>query len=321
MDTTTSTPVRGHLRLVGKRRISHGLYDDLVPEQHDDAQFVSDLRAYLLVLPESAVYTSVTAARVLGWRLPQLPEHVPVFAAVHQKDPRPRRAGLVCSRLVGARTAQDRAKKLPVDTPPEILLRAARDFGVLDLVIMIDSALALGQLQSADMARILASRRPGVRVLRAAWRLSHPKTESAGESLLRAIHRVLGVLVEPQVVLHDDEGRVVGRADLLLTGTRRIHEYDGAGHRDQTQHRTDLRRDRGLQAAAYERSGYTLDDLLNHPMVVMHEIDRALERPHDVRRLDAWRRLVEDSMYGAIGRARTRDRWRRWGDFVVLRAG
>lgn len=320
MDTTTSAPVRGHLRLVGKRRISHGLYDDLVPGQHDDAQFISDLRAYLLVLPESAVYTSVTAARVLGWRLPQLPEHVPVFAAVQQKDPRPRRAGLVCSRLVGARTARDRTT-VPLDTPTEILLRAARDFGVLDLVIMIDSALALGQLRNADMEKILASRRPGVRVLRAAWRLAHPRTESAGESLLRAIHRIMGVLVEPQAVLHDADGRVVGRADLLLTGTRRVHEYDGAGHRDKAQHRTDLRRERGLLAAAYERSGYTLDDLLNHPLVVMHEIDRVLGRPHDVRRLDGWRRLVEDSMYGATGRARVRDRWRRWGDFVVLRAG
>ncbi|ANH39720.1 hypothetical protein I601_3313 [Nocardioides dokdonensis FR1436] len=320
MDSTPSTPVRGHLRLVGKRRISHGLYDDLVEDQHDDAQFVSDLKAYLLVLPESAVFTSVTAARVLGWRLPQLPDHVPVFAAVHQKDRRPRRAGLVCSRLVGPREAQDR-RQLPLDTPTEILLRAARDFGVLDVVIMIDSALQLGHLDPEAMEQLLRSGRPGVRVLRAAWRLSHRQTESAGETVLRVLHRVLGVLVEPQAVLHDDEGRVVGRADLRLTGTRRVHEYDGGVHRDKAQHRADLRRERGLREAAYERGGYTLDDLLNHPVVVMHEIDRALDRPHDVRRLDTWRRLVEDSMYGATGRARVRDRWRRWGDFVVLRVG
>lgn len=320
MDTHTSSPVRGHLRLVGKRRVSHGLYDDLVPDQHDDARFVADLKAYLLVLPESAVYTSVTAARLLGWRLPQLPEHVPVFVAMHQKDPRPRRAGLVCSRLVGPRDAQDRSR-LPVDSAAEILLRAARDFGLLDLVIMIDSALALGHLDTAAMEKILASGRPGVRVLRAAWRLSHPRCESAGESLLRTIHRLMGVLVEPQAVLHDDDGRVVGRADLLISGTRRLHEYDGGVHRDPAQHRADLRRERGLLAAAYERHGYSLDDLLNHPIVLMHELDRVLDRPHDVRRLDAWRRLVEDSMYGVTGRARVRDRWRRWGDFVVARAG
>ncbi len=66
----------------------------------EDEELVRDLKAFLLVLPQGAVFTHVTAARLLGWQLPRLPEQVPVFAAVRTKDNRPRRPGLICSRLV-----------------------------------------------------------------------------------------------------------------------------------------------------------------------------------------------------------------------------
>ena len=121
----------------------------------------------------------------------------------------------------------------------------------------------------------------------------------------------IDVPVEPQVILLDDQGRVVGRADLLVKGTRLIHEYDGAHHRSARQHATDLRRDRGLGVAAYERRGFTLDDLINHPAVLMHEIDRDLGRPHKPQRLDRWLRMVENSMYSEVGRQRVMNRWKR----------
>jgi len=88
-------------------------------------------------------------------------------------------------------------------------------------------------------------------------------------------------------------------------------EYDGEHHRTKGQQRVDLRRSRALADADYLRRGYTLDDLLNHPVTVMHEIDRALDRPHDIRRLSVWRRLVENSLYSEAGRERVLNRWRR----------
>ena len=94
--------------------------------------------------------------------------------------------------------------------------------------------------------------------------------------MLRIFHRVMGVDVVPQVDLVDDHGRAFARADLLVAGTRNVHEYDGAGHRSPAQHRSDLRRERALAHARYVRRGYTLDDLLNHAAGVMHELDRAL---------------------------------------------
>ena len=294
-------PIRGEIRAVGFRRVSHGLFVIEQPGLDQDAEFLRDLRAWRLVLPDGAVFTHVTGARLLGWRLPHLPGPVPVFAAVHGTERRPRRAGLICSRLVttgnssGPRSPTD----LPVDAPEEILLRAARDLGHLDLVILLDSAKALGHVDDERMAAVLASRRPGTRALAAACSASDPRSESAGETILRIFHRVMDVPVVPQVDLFDDHRRVIARADLLVTGTRSIHEYDGAGHRTQMQHRSDLRRERALAQAGYARRGYTLDDLLNHAAAVMHELDRALERRHRPHRLHRWRTMVDHSAYSA----------------------
>jgi hypothetical protein len=273
-----------------------------------------DLRAWLAVLPPGAVFTHLTAARLLGWRLPHLPDRVPVFAAVHEGERRPRRAGLICSRLVssdGEAGSRLTVESLPVDGPEEILLRAARDLGHLDLLVMVDSARALGHLDRDRMAKILASRRPGTRALAAAYRASDGRAESAGESLLRRFHEVLEIPVEPQAPVRDPDGRVIARADLLVTGRAEVHEYDGAGHRSGLQHRSDLRRDRQLALASYTRRGFTLDDLVNHAAATMHELDRALGRPHLVKRLRRWNRMVDESMFSTPGRDRVLNRWRR----------
>lgn len=307
--------VRGEIRDRRYRRINHGLFLRIVPDLPPDTEFLRELGTWQLVLPEGAVFTHVTGARLLGWPLPALPEQVPVFAAVRDTESRPRRQGLLCSRLVHT-TEPLMVHGLPVDTPEEILLRAARDLGELDLGIMIEGALRLGHLKEEDMERLLASRRPGVRVLRAAYRKSDKRAESAGETVLRWFHDAIEVAVRPQAPLHDEAGHLVGRGDLLVVGTNFVHEYDGEVHRGKAQQRTDLRRGRGLAGTAYDRRGFTLDDLLNHALVVMHEIDRSLGREHDLRRFQRWRGLVEDSLYSEAGRARVMNRWYR--DWSIL---
>jgi hypothetical protein len=161
------------------------------------------------------------------------------------------------------------------------------------------------------MAAVLASGRPGTRALAAAWAASDPRSESGGETVLRIFHRVMEVDAVPQVDLRDDHGKLIGRADLLVAGTRNVHEYDGAGHRTSPQHRSDLRRERALAQAGYVRRGYTLDDLLNHGGAVMQELDRALQRGHRPHRLRRWRVLVEHSAYSPAGLDRLHNRWRR----------
>ena len=303
-------PIRGQVRLVGHRRVSHGLYVRLRDGLTEDEEFVRELEAYLLVLPKSAVFTHLTGARLRGWRLPQLPEQVPVFVAVNLKDPRPRRHGLICSRLTCSREPTARSG-LPVEEAEEILLRLARDLGLLDMVIVIDSALRMGDVDPVRMERLLRTRRPGVKMLRTAYRMANPLSESGGETVLRVFHEAIDVPVQAQVDLFDDHGNLIGRVDLLVTGTTEAHEYDGEHHRDKDQHRVDMRRERGWAGSPYTRSGFALDDLLNHPAVVMHEIDRALDRRHRVRRLRRWHTIVENSLYSEAGRERLMNRWRR----------
>lgn len=304
--------MRGHIRETGMLRVAHGLFRPC-PDEADpdvDVEFRRDLEAWLLVLPDSARFTHVTAARLRRWQLPRLPEQVPVFASVGVKDGRPRRPGLLCSRLV--RTAQPvLVRGLPTEPAEEVLLRAARDLGLIDLTIMVDSARRLGDIDHAAMEAVLDSRRPGVRMLREAWRTSTSKAESAGETVLRLFDECMDVPVVPQVSLRDEAGNIVGEADLLVVGTNLLHEYDGAHHREGAQQRVDLRRGRGLAQTAYDRRGYTLDDLLNHPAVLMHEVDRDLGRPHRLRRLHRWRRWLRSSLYSEEGRRRIMNRWQR----------
>ncbi|TIC86487.1 hypothetical protein [Nocardioides sp. GY 10127] len=313
--------VRGQRPLSTHRRVAHGVYVERpAPGVRDDprCRLIDDLRALLLVLPPGATFTHVTAAAVLGWSLPKLPDVPPVFASVGDRDPRPRRPGLICSRLRRSHLHEEvlpasvRGAPVPVDHPAEILLRAARDLGTIDLVILADSARRLGHVTEESIRPVLESGRPGVRQLKRAWELSDPRAESPGETLLRLLHHVAGASVTPQVELYD-EGRFLGRVDLLLDGAPSAHEYDGGGHRGEAQHRRDLRRERLLQRKV-DRRGYVLDDLLNRPHAVLDDIDRALQRKPDPAREAAWRRLVDNSMYGA-GYGRVIQRWRRLGGF------
>jgi very-short-patch-repair endonuclease len=176
---------------------------------------------------------------------------------------------------------------------------------------MVDSALALGDLDVERLEALLGSGRPGVRALRKAFEASDRKAESAGATVLRLFHLALEIAVESQVDLYGPDGAFVCRADLLVVGTREVHEYDGAGHRGKDRHRADLRRERRLAGASYRRRGFTLDDLVNHPGVAMHEIDAALHRAHEPERLRGWRRMIEGSLYSEAGRSRVLNRWRR----------
>jgi hypothetical protein len=302
--------IRGHLRLAGHRRVSHGLFLPHVPGLSAQEEFLRDLGALREVLPDSATFTHVTGARVLGWQLPALPEQVPVFASVAGDVSRPQRPGLIYSRLVRP-SMPALVHGLPVELPEEILLRAARELGLLDLLILLDSARRQGHVDVDRMKAVLASTRPGVRMLRQTWDLSDPRADSGPETLLRAFHVVMDIPVEPQAILRDSLGRVIGQADLRIVGTNDLQEYDGGVHRPRKQQKVDLRRDRGLTGAGYVRRGYTLDDLLNYPVTVMQELDRRFDRPHRMSRVRRWQRLVENSLFSPTGRERVLNRWRR----------
>jgi hypothetical protein len=294
--------VRGKVRRHGWTGITHGVH--AASAQPSLAQ---RLRAWSLVLPEAAVFTHLTAAELRGWWLPGPVPH-PVFAAVAERERHPQRRGLAVLRLVGSAEAEvvDEVRVAPA---AETLLTCAADLDVLDLVPMADSALRLGHCTMGDLVAATTARRRGVRMLRAVLPLLDQRSESAWESVLRVLHMAAGIDVEPQHEIFAESGAFVARADLWLVGTRRIHEYDGADHRDPETHRDDLARERRLVGDGWQRCGYTSTEVLRRGGDIIASADAALGRCWDFRRLLAWRALVSRSLYGSAGRTRAQDRW------------
>ena len=146
-------------------------------------------------------------------------------------------------------------------------------------------------------------------MLRTVVPLLDGRSESAWESILRVLHVTADVDVEPQREIRTYAGAFVARADLWLVGTRRIHEYDGADHRDAETHRADLARERRLVDERWERCGYTSREVLRRGGDIIAAADAALGRPWVPARLEAWRALVARSLYGSAGRRRVLARW------------
>lgn len=303
----SSAPIRGHIRTAGFRQVSHGLFlPDLSPGSAR-SEWLRELDAWRLVLPANAVFTHITASAVARWWVPTWREWVPTFAAVGSGSRGPRRPGIVLSRFADP-PQRWLVDGVPLAEPGEILLRCARDLGMLDLVPLIDSALRAG-VPRADLDKAAATSRPGCRALRRALSLSDARSESAWETKLRLFHVAIGVPVEPQVQLFDERGLFLGRADLLVRGTNSVHEYDGAGHGDRDRRPMYLRRERRLAGSPYVRRGYTADDILNYPLTVLREIDEVIGRRHRPERLRPWRRMVAGSTHSYQGVERLRNRW------------
>jgi very-short-patch-repair endonuclease len=273
-----------------------------------DAGLASDLVAWQEVLPRSAVFTHLTAAAMHRLWVPPLPEDLPLFVAVPTSAARPRRPQLVVTRhpAVPEHVEVDGAR---VATVAETLVGCARDLRLLDLVVLLDSALHLDRVTRSEIVTVCRRRHRGSRRLREALAFADARSESPWESVLRMFHLAVGAPVEPQVRIVDPDGVFVARADLLVRGTRHVHEYDGAGHRDARQHRADLRRERALLAAGYSRRGYSADDVRWRPHDLLKDIDAALGRPRDPSRLEPWAALWRESLFSLEGTRLLRERW------------
>jgi very-short-patch-repair endonuclease len=300
---TSAEPFKGRIRQRQWEQLSRGLY---VPR---DSPLSTVLRGWQLVLPESAAFTSLTAAEVRGWWLPETIPH-PVFAAVPVGERYPERKGiLVCRHPRPVLT--ETVHGLRVTTGSETLLAAARDLGLLDLVILGDYALRFGHCTRDELQATAAKQRRGAPRLRTVLPLLDDRSESPWESVMRVLHVAAGIDVEPQKKIYDSSGRFVARADLWLVGTRRIHEYDGDVHRDRQMHRSDLARDRRLIEINWQRMGFTSVQLRHEGASLIATVDRLLGRRWDPRRLARWEALLHDSLFRPAGRARALRHWSR----------
>jgi hypothetical protein len=121
---------------------------------------------------------------------------------------------------------------------------------------------------------------PGVRGiarLRRVVDLAEPKAESPMESRLRMLLVLAGLpRPEVQVSIHDDEGRFLGRPDLLYRPERLAIEYDGGNHRDRLV--DDNRRQNALVGAGFRLLRFTAADVYGTPESVVRSIRSTVAR-------------------------------------------
>jgi hypothetical protein len=260
-------------------------------------------------LPRESGYGHLTSAALRRWWLPNGMASTPVLFASTASKVHVQRQGLYVRRSVFA--AVDTIGDLPVVTAPETLLELAQDLSLVDLVPLVDCALAGG----AGKDELLAAARPrsrGAKVLRRAIALADPRSESWWESVLRLMHVVTGLgPVECQVELTDEAG-FVARADLHLVGTRRYPECDGGDHRDRDQHGRDLRRDKSMHRSGAERYGYTTQEIARLPGMIIKDAEDARGWPNDPSRVTRWWQLARSSTLTGHGRARLNARLARY---------
>ena len=287
--------VRGRYRGPAWRSVTYGVHVTA------DASTVDELLAWQQLLPTHGGFTHLTGAAVRGWWLPPIPAAMPVFGSIGQRDPRPLREGIRTVRLKNP-SAVETVGDVRVASAFEILIACARDLGLLDMVVLLDGAATAGDVDLAELRRdpLLLRRRAGLPALRRALELADPRSESAWETLLRLLHVVCGVEVEPQFEVPE----LGARADLLIVGTRTFHEYDGEVHLPRTQQRKDLRRHRRLDVDAWSRHGYTSDDVLHRAVTILRDADHATGRPHEPERVRVWHDLLRESLFTPAGTSR-----------------
>lgn len=261
-----------------------------------------DLAGWQLLLTDHGCFTGLTALEVWGVPLPPLPECCPVFLALAKADPRPMRSGVHTTRHVRPVTYAV-VRGLRVAHVSEALTAAARWIGLVDVVALVDAALHLELVTMAELEVAARSRRPGSRQLRRALALVDGRAESLWESLLRILHVVCDVEVEPQWMLCDEDGVVIATSDLWLCGTTSLHEFDGDEHERAPRRVHDRRRDRRIDRESFVRRGYTSGDVIHRAVTVLEDADRALGRPHDPGRIRAWHELLRDSLFTPAGRS------------------
>lgn len=266
------------------------------------------LGAWAEVLPRAAVFTSLTALAQHGLWLPPMPADLPIFVAAPASSGRIRRPELRVVRRPVA-PASITLDSVPVEPVPDAILAAAADLHVLDLVVLIDSALHLHRCTLAEIELVAGRRRRGAPRLRTALPWCDCRAESPWETLLRLLHHVCDVPVEPQAEILAPDGSFVARADLLITGSRVLQEYDGSDHLVKRRYRRDRRRDSRLTAAGYVRHGYVDDDVLHKAVRILREADLALGRPHDPARIRGWHAMLRTSLFTPAGQSLLRRRW------------
>lgn len=261
---------RGQLRTEAYRRLGAGLYRWVrLPESPELL-----LTAVAKRLPPGAAFSGWTAAWLHGIdAAPCSPVEVTIPEPVGG------------SRRSGARVLRYRLRADEIvwrrSLPTTSALRTLVDLGgrdpLTEAVVALDLILHAGLATIAE-AREYVESHPGVKGvarLRRALSYAEPNAESAMESRLRML-LVLARLPRPdvQVSIHDEQGRFIGRPDLLYGKQRVAIEYDGGNHRERLVE--DNRRQNRLVGAGFRLLRFTAADIYGRPEGVVIQVREAI---------------------------------------------
>ncbi len=269
------------------------------------------------VLPPDSAAGHLTGAALRGWWLPQLLEPPPLFATTAGST-HVQRPGVYVRRSPRTRTECVNGLRLVsgVDTVHEL----AGDLSVLDLVPILESAWQRGGVTPAEVVAAAPPKMRGLRTVYRAAPLADVRSESWWETMLRLVHELAGIRVEPQQEIRTALGFLVARVDLRILGTNRFPEYDGEHHRDRSRHRDDLRREKEMRRVGLDRWGYTRVEIEHHPGQIVRDAENALILAHDPRRMDRWWREARVATVTASGRSRLAARLDRYRQAARRRA-
>ncbi|KAA1380324.1 hypothetical protein [Aeromicrobium fastidiosum] len=266
----------------------------------------STCRAVAQVLPATTVFTHVTSAQLRGWWMP-MADSFPVVACTDGETTHHDRRGVYVRRCDVPPGHRHALGDIAVASPEWTIVELSEHLALLDLVAVIDSALHLGHTTVDAIRATMRRGRRGVRVLRRALDLCDGRSESWWETMLRLVHVLSGFEVDPQERVLNAAGVEIARVDLRVRGTRRVAEYDGAGHRERSQHQDDLRREKALNREGLERYGYVATEIVRGARQIVRDAEDATGRPHVDSRADPWlaeARLASITLSGRAALAR-----------------
>jgi len=262
----------------------------------------STCRAVAAVLPRDVVFTHVTSAQLRGWWMPML-DDFPLIACTSGESAHHDRRGVYVRRCDIPPGHRHRTAGVPLASPEWTIVELAEHLALLDLVAVIDSALHLGDTTIDGIRATMRKGRRGVRVLRRALDLADGRSESWWETMLRMVHELSGIPVEPQERVLNAAGVEIARVDLRIVGSNRVAEYDGSDHRDRAQHEKDLRRDKALHRQGLERYGYIATEIVHSARQIVRDAEDARGLPHVPDRADLWQAEARRASISASGRA------------------
>jgi len=263
----------------------------------------STCRAVAAVLPPGAVFTHVTSARLRGWWMPLL-ESYPLVACTSGDTTHHDRRGVFVRRCDIPPGHRQWIGDVPVASPEWTVVELAEHLELLDLVAVIDSAVHLGHTTTDAIRATMRKGRRGVRVLRRALDLADGRSESWWETMLRLVHVLSGIPVDPQEHVLNAAGVEIARVDLRIVGSNRVAEYDGSDHRDRAQHEDDLRREKALNRQGLERYGYIATEIIHSARQIVRDAEDARGLPHVPDRAALWVAEARRASISPGGRAR-----------------